>query len=165
MRMFKKYYSLLTCLLLISLPIAPLHADETKADQLLQEGKQSLVWGQTTKAEIKLLLAKREAPARSDIVAQLVEVYLIQKEYNKGLQLVDELIKTNANEPEPHLLKGRLLQHQGNMQAAQASYINAAGYAADDPKVLAEVGGFFLLIGDAVQAETYSQRVKALQNK
>jgi len=140
-------------------------ADEANAERLYQEGKVELLRGHTAKAEIKLLLAKRDSPSRYDIVEELVKVYLIQKEYKKGLVQVDELLKAKPKEPEPHLLKGRLLQHQGDMKGAEASYITATAYALDNAAVLAEVGGFYLLIGDAVQAETYSQRVKALQNK
>lgn len=155
---------LLIFILLIIAPVTYTHADADKAEQLFQEGKLALVRGHTVKAEIKLLLANREMPERSDIIEQLAMVYHIQKEHTKGLKLVDELLGKNPSKAELHILKGQLLQHLGKLQAARDSYISAGNFAPKDPAILAKVGGFFLLTGDVIQAETYSQRVKALQN-
>lgn len=142
-----------------------LHADDSgKAEQHFKQGQTAYSNGDLQTAEIQLLLANREQPQRADVMKALANVYLIKRDYPKGLDWAQRLIEQQPNEASNYILKGQLEHGQGQHAQAQLSYETAARMAPNDPDIQSQVAGFFSTLGQHDQAESYSQRSKILRN-
>ena len=75
-------------------------------------------------AEVMQNLAK-EQPGNVSIKKQLAALYTQQKSWEKGIQVIDEVLKLNAKDSEAHVLKSRLLIGQGKVDDAISEARNA----------------------------------------
>lgn len=107
-------------------------------------------------AEKHYKIALRESPNNSTASIKLAEVLSIKGDYVDALTQLEQLPAQGNNNVEALRLKAHIQIQQGEMLAAEQTYLDLMGLAPENPIILKEAAAYYRLIGNSVIAEQIS---------
>lgn len=147
--------------LLLCLALAPGLLQAANETDYLAKAENAFRAGDLRIAERSYKMSLRDNPDQEAAVAGLMEIYIAQHRYREAIRFSEVFLATHASAP-VYSKRGLAFLRMKDMEAARATFQQAANLGANDPQVLFETSSFFFNHGEAAKGEALSERRRVL---
>lgn len=114
--------------------------------------------GEDKKFEDLLLEGTKLLPNEPWYARNLVNIYLDRKDYKVASDMIDQLIMVDSNNPDNLSLKGQLVEHLGDPDAALEYYKRSYEIDANNSEINSHIGRIWYNRANKIEGDYFSQR-------